>query len=302
MSDSIQLKHRTFEGHLDGAHLLIIAGVHGDEFEGPAAILRLMGMIPADQMRGRVTLIPIVNEASFWRGQRTAEDDLNLARICPGKKDGSITQRVAHAISEMIRQADYLIDLHSGGLAMRVQPMTGYTMHPDSRVLDTQRQMAKAFNLPIVWGTSSKLDGRTLSIARDANVPAIYGEYQGGGECDPAGVEAYVEGCLNVMALLDMIDRPAAPSRIATTIEDNRPSSGHLQINCPSPMDGFFEAAVQLGDMVNTGDTIGIVSNTLGDKQRQIISTQTGQVLVLRTFNRVMKDDCLAVILESVDA
>ena len=39
-----------------------------------------------------------------------------------------------------------------------------------------------------------------MIVARDANVPAIYCEYLGAGTCHPAGVEAYVEGCLNVMA------------------------------------------------------------------------------------------------------
>jgi predicted deacylase len=301
MSDPIQLKKLVIEGHHDGPHLLIIAGVHGDEFEGPAAIRRLINVIQAEQLRGRVTFIPIVNEASFWRGQRTAEDELDLARTCPGKPDGSITERVAHVISELIREADYLIDLHSGGLAMRVQPLAGYVMHSDSSVLDVQRQMAKAFNLPIVWGTSSKLDGRTLSIARDANVPAIYGEYEGGGECDPAGVDAYADGCLNVMAALDMIDRAAPPSCVTTLVEDNRPDSGHLQLNYPSPMDGHFESVVKLGDSVREGDTIGCVTDALGNQQQQIISTQNGLLLVLRVFSRVMKDDCLAVILESED-
>ena len=102
-----------------------------------------------------------------------------------------------------IRSANYYIDLHSGGTRFRVLPLAGYTLHPDPKVLEAQRRMARAFGLPFIWGTDPKLDGRSLSVARDALVPAIYAEYHGGGGCDPAGVDAYVQGCLNVLADLE---------------------------------------------------------------------------------------------------
>ena len=89
--------------------------------------------------------------------------------------------------------------------------MSGYMLHPDATVLDWQRKMAVAFGLPIVWGTDYRFNGRSLSVARDAKVPAIYTEYLGGGGCDPDGVEAYVEGCLNVLALVGVLDRPVSP-------------------------------------------------------------------------------------------
>ena len=61
---------RTFgSGH--GPHLLIIAGVHGDEYEPMFAIRRLVKRFETIAVRGRVTLIPIVNTAAFLRGQRT---------------------------------------------------------------------------------------------------------------------------------------------------------------------------------------------------------------------------------------
>ena len=71
-----------------------------------------------------------------------------------------------------------------------------------------QRRMARAFNLPVIWGTDPNLEGRSMSIARTANVPAIYTEFLGSGLCAPDGVVAYFEGCLNVMCELGMIDRP----------------------------------------------------------------------------------------------
>lgn len=302
MNDPVSMRRKVIEGDVAGPHLLILGGVHGDEFESMRAIRRLIRFLEPVDLRGRVSLIPVVNEPAFWRGQRTAEDGLDLARTCPGRADGSITERVAHAVSAEIRTADFLIDLHSGGAIMRFLPTVGYTLHPDSRILDTQRRMATAFNLPIVWGTSSRLDGRTLSVARDARIPAIYAEWMGAGECDPAGVEGYVEGCLGVMRELDMIGGESAPPRIEHVIEDDRDGAGHIQVNYPAPFDGFFESRVELEQPVRPGDTIGVVTDHLGDREEAVVSLQAGIVLCLRVFSRVREGESLGAVLELPDS
>jgi len=294
----MQLKTTTI-GNENGPHLLILGGVHGDEFEAMAAIRRMIPILRESQLCGRVTLVPVVNEPAFLLGRRTAEDELDLARTCPGRADGSTTERIAHAVSVLIRSADYLIDLHSGGNAMWALPLAGYALHADAGVLQTQKAMACAFNLPIVWGTSGNLPGRTLSVARDANVPAIYAEWMGAGVCDERGVQACFDGCLNVMTMLGIISRPQSAPGVLHEIEDPRENSGHLQLNYPSPATGFFETSVKLGDEVCPGDLIGSVCDALGESRVEIVSTQTGIVLCLRAFSRVLEGDCLAVILEA---
>src|SRR5262245_51161056 len=194
----IELKSKVINGRQDGPHLLITGGVHGDEFEPMVAIRRLMDATESLVLRGRLTLVPVVNEAALARGSRVAEDGLDLARTCPGNPTGSITEQTAHALSEMIRTADYYIDLHTGGTSLSIWPMTGYMLHSNNSVLDQQRAMARAFNLPVIWGSDPHLDGRSLSVARDADIAAIYAEYLGGGRCCSTGVSALIDGCLNV--------------------------------------------------------------------------------------------------------
>ena len=208
----MELARHVIHGHKPGPHLLITGGVHGDEFEPMAAIRRMIREIRPEELCGRVTLVPVVNEPAFRRGQRTAEDGLDLARTCPGRVDGSVTERIAWELSKLIRSADYYIDLHTGGTRLTVLPLTGYTLHPNAEVLEKQRRMARAFGLPLIWGTDPNLEGRSLSVARDANVPAIYAEYLGGGRFDPQGVEAYVRGCLGVMAEMGMLPQARSAS------------------------------------------------------------------------------------------
>jgi predicted deacylase len=296
----MELRTKVIQGASDGPHLLITGGVHGDEYEPMAAIRRLMREVDPRSLRGKLSLTPVVNESAFLRGMRTAEDELDLARTCPGDPNGSITERTADALSKLIRSSDYYIDLHTGGNIMDVWPLVGYGLVPREEVLEAQRRIAKAFNLPLVWGTDCRLAGRSLSVARDAGVPAIYAEYMGSGRCDPAGTVAYADGCLNVMGELGMIDREPLASRVQYTIEDDRPSAGHMQIRNPSPITGLFEPAVELGGRIEAGEPLGTVSDVLGENVISVSSNESGIVICLRTFARVFKDDALAVVLENV--
>ena len=297
----------TFKFGSDNAspHLLITGGVHGDEFEPITAVRRLIDRLDANDqrlqaLRGRLTLVPIVNEAAFLRGTRTADDLLDLARVCPGNPDGTITEQTAAALSELIHEADYYIDLHSGGSGNSVYPLAGYTLHADLKILEAQRRMAQAFNLPLVWGTSPELNGRSLSVARDAGVPAIYCEHHGSGQCLPEGVTDYIDGCMNVMAGLGMLDADRPEDRVRLTVEDPRPASGHLQICNPAPMTGVFEPAVALGDEIHDGEPLGSVVDPQTGQSQSVVSQQTGMVIVLRTFPRVLEGESVGVVLERV--
>lgn len=290
----------TLGDHNARPHVLITGGVHGDEFEPMAAVRRVGTSLAGRELKGRVTLVPVVNDAAFRLGRRAADDGLDLARTCPGRAEGSITERTAYALSALIRDADAYIDLHTGGLALQVYPLAGYLLHRDPAVLERQRRMARRFGLPIVWGTDPDLDGRSLSVARDANVPAIYAEYLGGGAWNPDGVAAYVRGCFNVLADLGVIaGEIELPPGNPLIVEDARPGAGHMQVRHPAPCDGLFEPLVTLGSRVLAGQTIGTISDHLGRNVAPVAADASGIVLVLRTFARVSRGDSLGVVMET---
>jgi predicted deacylase len=272
--------------------LLITAGVHGDEYEPMQAVRRLIGKFQSHDLRGKVTLVPVVNQAAFRRRTRTAEDGQDLARVCPGRADGTPTERVAAALSEFIRAADYYIDLHTGGRLYDLLPLVGYNLHPDEAILQQQRAMAHAFNLPIVWGTQARLAGRSLSVARDANVPALYAEFGGGGG-DPAAVEAYVAGCLQVAGQIGLIEHALPSSLVTYEVEDDRDEAGHLQVQFPAPCDGFFEPLVELGQVVERGQPFGRIVDELGEALAMLTCHEAGLVLFLRVVPSVLEGDGL---------
>ena len=294
----MELKSTIIGSDAGGPRLLIVAGVHGDEYEPMVAVQRLGEEFRRFAIAGEIELIPIVNQDAYRLGRRVGEDGLDLARTCPGNCSGSVTLQCAAALSARIVRADYFIDLHTGGTNLQMAPLAGYMLHPDEEVLKVQRRMAEAFNLPTIWGTTQQLEGRSLSVARDHKVPAIYVEYGGGNVFNPEIPESYVQGCLNVASNLQMIDNAIPASCVERRVEDARPESGYLQIRHPARRDGVFQRHSAVGQQVQRGELLGVVMDPLSGDRCDVRAECSGMVLMLRIASRVHLGDGLAVVLE----
>lgn len=281
-------------------NLLITAGVHGDEFEPMVAVMRLskhLQKIPAHGIKGSITLLPVVNKNAFNAASRNGTDGQDVARVCPGKVNGTLTEKVAQQLSIMIREASYYIDLHGGGRVYHIHPLAGYMLHPSKEILEVQRKMAHSFGYPIVWGTTSDLQGRTLSVARDANIPAIYVE-NGGGSFNKDLIHSYVEGCLNVINTIGFInEQKVKDCRAHYIIEDHGKNSGFLQQMMPAPISGLFISYVKLGETVKKGQVWGIVLDTETGQETSVFADQTGFVFLIRVVPSVKEGDSLGGIL-----
>ncbi|SDD11632.1 succinylglutamate desuccinylase/aspartoacylase family protein [Niabella drilacis] len=287
-------------GNDEGPQALIVAGVHGDEYEPMIAVMELFQKLEGILAKGRVSLIACANETAYNAASRTGADGLDLARICPGAPAGTVSEVAAFDLSERIRNCSHLVDLHTGGALFDLFPLCGYLLHPDPQVLDAQRQMAAAFNFPLVWGTDAAPDGRTLSVARDAGVPAVYVEYGGGNSVQETIVDACVEGCLNVLDHLGMLTAGAREkklSEVVYTVEDATPGGGFLQGKMVSASDGIFLPKVQVGALVEKGEEWGVIYDPLLRQQRSVTADSSGLVLFLRRHPRVHPGDSLGGIL-----
>ncbi|MBG6233528.1 putative deacylase [Pedobacter sp. CAN_A7] len=282
----------------EGPKLLILAGVHGDEYEPILAAIELSVILKEKLKKGTVQIVPVVNKSAYKAGTRCGTDELDLARSCPGHLSGSSTMQDAANVSNMILECDYLIDLHTGGQLFDLFPLAGYMLHPNKPVLVEQRKMAKAFGLPLVWGTDPLPEGRTLSVARDANIPAIYVEYGGPGPVRELIVDSYINGCLNVLAHFDMLtDYNPEGKDIKYTVEDNEPDSGFLQQKMLSPADGIFVPKVSVGEIVKKDQLWGLIYTWPLNEIHKVYADADGLVLFIRNQPRVNKDESLGGIL-----
>ena len=137
----------------DGPVVLIIGGTHGDEFEGPAAIMRLAQKLAPDALSGQVILIPALCAPALAAASRVSPlDGANLNRAFPGDPDGGPTAMLAHFVETVLMpRCDAVIDLHSGGMAAFFQPCALATRTADASLYGRNLDLARAFGLPLIW-------------------------------------------------------------------------------------------------------------------------------------------------------
>ena len=68
-----------------GPTVLMEGGNHGDEYEGPIILGRMIRELDAAEIQGRLILLPAVNTPAVIAGRRTSPvDGLNFNRAFPG--------------------------------------------------------------------------------------------------------------------------------------------------------------------------------------------------------------------------
>src|SRR5689334_23317380 len=110
-------------GQKPGPRLAIIAGVHVNETSSIEAVIRLQRAIEPSKLKGRISIIPIVNlPAMPLRSQYVCPlDGKNINFSFPGRPDGSFSEAIAYALlNDWAHDADCFADLHGGDLCEQV--------------------------------------------------------------------------------------------------------------------------------------------------------------------------------------
>ena len=100
----------------DGPTVLVLAGNHGDEYEGQVAALRLLQELQPEQVSGRVIVIPVLSSAASKANTRNWPSGANFNRSFPGNPEGPPNEQLADYLTRVLfPMADVVIDMHSGG-------------------------------------------------------------------------------------------------------------------------------------------------------------------------------------------
>ena len=286
-----RLPYLSVTGETDGPTLVVVAGVHGDEYEGVETIPRVYEHLDSASLKGTFFAIPVCNVPAYETITRSSPiDGLNLARVFPGDADGSITQRIARLITDQILpHADFFIDLHSGGMAYDIPTLVGY-IHNDTPLGHKSQAGARAFATPVLWGHPGLAPGRTLSAAVDHDVPCLYTEAPGGGFARTDDIECFYDGVMNVAKWLGMLEGEPNPSPATHHLIGD----GNMDEATLAPVAGYFRADVSLLDEVTSGQRIGTIRNLFGEIVTEICAKTDGVVIMLRRFHNVRVGDGLA--------
>jgi predicted deacylase len=264
--------------------ILVIAGVHGDEFEGPAAICELVEELKPECLHGSIIFVPVANPAAFAAATRCHPfDGGDLNRSFPGDPDGSATGRLAHILfQELALRSDYILSLHGWSKECVVLP---YVEYPEgggeAEVVSREAARASGFEWvhPYQWS-----DGLLCATALRHGIPAIEAEIGGLGSISPSGQALCKAVILRFLAHFGIIE--TAPPR-----EEPVRTIGHSDLRASHA--GLFRSNVQLGDPVRVGEPLATIRGIDGKSRETIYATRDGVVGLVRVLASVQPNDLL---------
>ncbi|WP_313700156.1 succinylglutamate desuccinylase/aspartoacylase family protein [Achromobacter sp.] len=281
-----------------GPAVALIAGVHGDEWEGQAAILYLWHQMPDILQRGTVYLLPAVNaEASLAGTRLSPSDGGNLNRAFLGEPARGYTESIAAALeARLLPRVQAMVDVHSGGASLRYLPSSVITRYGNDAYDERLPALARAFGLPdCVFFRSGEIGSMPAAASRHG-VLRLSAEIGGGRETSQSLADRCRDGLLGCLAELGLLTRPAPahanPARAAEVrLYDMDAPAATLRARDS----GVFVPAVELGQSVIAHQCIGrLIEPARPDTSpRPLLSPQAGTIVCLRPIARSDDGDCL---------
>jgi predicted deacylase len=263
----------------DGPTLGLVSCMHGDEYEGVAAIHRLMRQLPISRLRGRVIAVPVIAVPAFEAGTRVSPHDLqDINRVFPGKAGGTCTERIAHAfMTEVVPQCDAILDLHGGGFRGDIAPLSLV----DADRYEKVREITEAVGFDIIWKVK-ETRGMGIGAMLDVGKPAITVEVGGDGRAYPHAVDLHYEAVLNVMRHLRMLPGDVKRASKYYHVEGGFTRVGH---------GGFTMPVRKLHEEVEAGGVLVRVVDLFGDEVEVVRAPKDGIVCWVRTTPTVKPGD-----------
>ncbi|OLO12549.1 N-alpha-acetyl diaminobutyric acid deacetylase DoeB [Chromohalobacter japonicus] len=286
-----------------GPTALLTAGNHGDEYEGITALLKLSNTLRAEDVRGRVIIVPIMNVPAATAGKRTSGlDGGNLNRSFPGNPDGGVTEQIADYFTrELVPMCDVALDLHSGGRTLDILPFAA-AHRLDDRTQEAQSLAgAVSFGAPVAM-MMFELDATKLydTAVESQGKTFVTTELGGGGTTTPERMAIAERGVRNFLIPYGLIEGQLESPAGQQVYVDMPDASCYVQ----SEHSGLLELSFALGETVRRGDVIArIYDMTRTGSEPIVYHAQRDGVLVARRFPaQVNMGDTIAVIAEVVDS
>ncbi|MGF6232575.1 putative deacylase [Inquilinus ginsengisoli] len=290
----------------DGPSVLLMAGNHGDEYEGEFALARLIRRLDPARMRGAVTILPMANAPAVRASKRCSPlDDGNLNRAFPGNPDGTPTQRIADFLEhELFPRHDVVFDLHSGGTSMAHLPCALIERHAEPARQERALALMRALGLP--WGfiaDNGSAAPTSMGAAARAGIIGLSGEFGGGGTVTPATMRGASAAIDALLLALGIIDAPLlGPAPVAGPMRLLSLARHGQAIYATAP--GWFEPAVEVGAEVQVGDLAGWMHDLdrLEVAEAPLRFGESGVVISHRLHSRCEPGDCLIQVAEVPDS
>ena len=285
-------------GSKPGPVLALIAGTHGVEYPPVLALQRLRTSIDPRTLSGTVVLVHMANMPSFLA--RTIyygpKDGQNLNRVFPGKRDGTLSERIAFVLtSEVIDRATHVIDIHCGDGNEWLRPYSYWVVTGAPAVVAASKDLALAFGLDhIVIDTERPVDpAASVYLANTAMTrgkPALTAESGGWSRTDEESITRVERGVAGVLKHLGM--RADGPPPVAHPVW-----LGRNEV-LRSSFTGLLYPMVEPGQTVAEGTLVARVTDFHGNILEDIRSPLAGEILYVVATPPVTKGEPVGYVAE----
>ena len=283
-----------------GPTALVTGGNHGDEYEGPIALLKLASSLRPEQVSGRIIIVPAMNYLAFRVGRRTSPaDGRNLNRIFPGNPDGTVTEKIADYFQRyLLPLADFVLDFHSGGKTLDFLPMAAVHVLPDKEQQGRCVAAMEAFGAPYS-ATLLEMDSAGMydTAAEEMGKPFVSTELGGGGTSSARSIRIADRGLRNFLIHTGTLE---GEIERRPTVRLDMPGD---ECFVTSENDGVVEMYKDLGEEVAAGEPIAAIHPIHKTGLAPLVYRASIRgILMARHFpGLIQPGDCLAVVAVPVD-
>ena len=279
----------------NGPTALLTGANHGEEYEGPVALMELAHNLKAEDISGRVIIVPAMNYPAFRAATRTSPIDRgNMNRSFPGRPDGTVTEKIADYFQRvLVPMADVVVDIHAGGKTLDFIPYAAVHRLPDPAQEARCVAAMAAFSAPYSM-MMLEIDtvGMYDNAVEDMGKVFVTTELGGGGSSTARSNAIAKRGIRNVLM----------HAGIMSGTMDSGPS---IMLDMPSndcftfsEHDGLFEICVDLGETVRKGDVIAKVwpAERPGAPPQAYAAKMDGLVTARHFPGLIKMGDCMIVL------
>ncbi|MFQ6045423.1 MAG: M14 family metallopeptidase [Gemmatimonadales bacterium] len=265
-------------GSRAGPVLALIAGTHGYEYPPIIALHRVRREIDPKALAGTVIMVHVANMPSFL-GRTiyySPVDGKNLNRVYPGNPDGTVSERIAHAITTMvIDQADYIVDLHAGDGNEALRPYSYWMLSGNTELDSLTKGMTVAFGLDHIVVDRDRPKDPSASVytsntALTRGKPGITTETGQLGSTDTHWIGLAERGVWNLLRHFRMLPGEPMSGGGIVWLDDYEVIR--------SPVTGIFRAAIEEGYAVARGGLLGELVDFFGEPIQEVRAPFAGIV------------------------
>ena len=263
-------------GRGSGPIVTVVAGQHGDEWNGVYVCHRLFEICQYADMQGTLVLVPVANPQAFAQRSRVSSiDHVDMNRSYGSPSGGKSTEHVSRLLMKHIyAKSGYVVDLHTGGSG---------EYSPNVGVVDQSRlQEAAALGLP--YAVVVDTDHTSLMPALERrSIPAITVQMGTSLHIDKDNCELLVAGIINFLRYLGALRGEAESLGLPVLF------AGKELVTAPAP--GVFEAVARLGEAVEEGQLLGQVTPLFSSGPLPVHAGSAGVVFYIHRHQIVAEED-----------